>query len=102
MSFAPRPSVQPWARVNKSRKSQIFLASVLPLTLSALIVFFTGLDQNWALVGVFLPLQLVAASLVGFLAFGRRGVGDSFLIVLVVFLSTFVLVLLVSVIVSFV
>ena len=102
MSFAPRPSVQPWARVNKSRNSQIFLASVLPLTLSALIVFFTGLDQNLALVGVFLPLQLVAASLVGFLAFGRRGVGDSFLIVLVVFLSTFVLVLLVSVVASLV
>ncbi len=100
MSFAPRPSVQPWARVNKSRRYQIFLASVLPLTVTALIMVFSGLDQNLALVGVFLPLQLVAASLVGHLAFGRRGVGDSLLIVLVVFLSTFVLVLLVSVLVS--
>lgn len=100
MSFAPRPTVQPWSRINKSRILIICLASLLPLVFSVCVVLFTGLNQNMALIGVFLPLQLIAACLVGFTAFGRRGVSDAALIVVVIFLSTFVLVLLCSVIFS--
>ena len=97
MSFAPRPAVQPWARVNTGRRIQILLASVIPLLATVLVIILTGLDNNVALIGVFLPLQLVAAATVGFKAFGKRGVGDAALIVLVVFFATFVLVLLASV-----
>jgi phosphate transport system permease protein len=102
MSFAPRPAVQPWARVNTARRIQILLASVLPLAATVLIIILTGLDKNMALLGVFLPLQLIAAAVVGFNAFGKRGVGDAALIVLVIFFATFVLVLLASVVVSLV
>jgi hypothetical protein len=97
MSFAPRPAVQPWSRVNTSRRIQIVLASTLPLAITALVVLLTGLNPNMALIGVFLPLQLLAAGFVGFVSFGRRGVGDAALIVLVVFFAAFVLVLLASV-----
>ena len=100
MSFAPRPAVQPWSRVNTSRRIQIVLASSLPLVVTALIVLFGGLNPNVALLAVFLPLQLLAAGYVGFASFGRRGVGDAALIVLVLFFATFVLVLLASVVFS--
>jgi phosphate transport system permease protein len=102
MSFAPRPAVQPWARVNTGRRIQILLASIVPVLLTAAVILVTGLDRNVALMGVFLPLQLIAASAVGFRAFGRRGVGDAALIVFVVFFATFVLVLLASVVFSLV
>lgn len=102
MSFAPRPAVQPWARVNTGRRIQILLASTLPLLTTVLVIILTGLDNNIALIGVFLPLQLIAAAAVGFKAFGKRGVGDAALIVLVVFFATFVLVLLASVVFSLV
>jgi len=96
MSFAARPTVQPWSRVNKSRRTQIILASVLPLTIVSLAVL-AGLDINLALLGLMLPLQAVVAGLVGFKAYGRRGVADAILLVLVIFLSTFVVVLISSV-----
>jgi len=102
MSFAPRPAVQPWARINSARRIQILLASVAPIVLTVAVIILTGLDKNVALMGVFLPLQLIAASAVGFRAFGRRGVGDAALIVLVLFFATFVLVLLASVVFSLV
>lgn len=102
MGFAPRPATQPWARVNKARTAYIVLASITPLFLTALAVVLTHLNQNVALMGVFLPLQLLAACLVGFTSFGKRGVGDAALIVLVIFFATFVLVLLSSVVVALV
>jgi len=102
MSFAPRPSVQPWARVNTARRAQVIMGSTLPLAVTVLIVLFTGLSQDVALIAVFLPLQLAAASFVGFASYGRRGIGDSMLIVLVVYFGSFVLVLLSSVVYSLV
>lgn len=102
MGFAPRPATQPWARVNKARTAYIVLASIAPLFLTVLAVVLTHLNQNVALMGVFLPLQLLAACLVGFTSFGKRGVGDAALIVLVIFFAAFVLVLLSSVVVALV
>jgi len=96
MSFAPRPTVQPWSRVNKSRRIQIFLASVIPTALVGLLVI-GGLDLNLAVLGLLLPLQTIAAGLVGIKAFGKRGLADAILLVVVIFLSTFVLVLISSV-----
>jgi len=102
MSFAPRPSVQPWARVNRQRRLQIALASVLPAVVAFAAIMFFDVDQNVTLIGLFLPLQLIAAGVVGFLAFGKRGLGDATLIVFVFFFASFVLVLLLSVVVSLV
>ena len=97
MSFAPRPAVQPWKRANNARRLQIILATIVPLLLTALVVMISGLDANLATIVVFLPLQILAAGFVGFKAFGRRGFGDALLVVVTIFLSAFVLVLLLSV-----
>lgn len=101
MSFAPRPVVQPWARVNKSRRMQVILASVIPAVI-AISAIFLGLDRSVTLVAIFLPVQALAASYVGFTAFGKRGVGDAVLIVFISFFAAFVLVLLSSVLFSLV
>jgi phosphate transport system permease protein len=101
MSFAPRPAVQPWARVNKSRRTEILFASLVPLAIAIALIAF-GFDRNLTLVGVFLPIQVLSASVVGYRAFGRRGVGDAALVVAVFFLASFVLVLLASVVTSLV
>jgi len=100
MSFAPRPEVQPWKRANTSRRFQILLAALLPALATAIVVIFTGLDANLATISIFLPLQIVAAGYVGYKAFGRRGFGDALLVVMTIFLSAFVLVLLLSVLFS--
>jgi phosphate transport system permease protein len=57
----------------------------------------SGLDPNLATIVVFLPLQILAAGFVGFKAYGRRGFGDALLVVVTIFLSAFVLVMLLSV-----
>jgi phosphate transport system permease protein len=78
---------------------QVILASVIPAVI-AISAIFLGLDRSVTLVAIFLPLQVLAASYVGFTAFGKRGVGDAALIVLVSFFAAFVLVLLSSVLFS--
>jgi len=97
MSFAPRPAVQPWKRANNSRRLQIVLATIVPVLLTVLVVMISGLDPNLATIVVFLPLQILAAGFVGFKAYGRRGFGDALLVVVTIFLSAFVLVMLLSV-----
>lgn len=97
MSFAPRPAVQPWAKANIGRRFQIGASIVVPGALTMLITLLSGFDPNLALILVFLPLQLLAAGLVGFRAYGSRGIGDAVLVVITIFFSVFVLVLLLSV-----
>jgi phosphate transport system permease protein len=97
MSFAPRPAVQPWAKANIGRRVQVAAAIIVPATLTMLFNVLTGLDPNISLIVVFLPLQIIAASLVGFKAYGSRGIGDAILVVVTIFFSVFVLVLLLSV-----
>lgn len=100
MTFAARPAIQPWRRANTKRIWQIVGASVLPAILTGVLVLFTGIDPALATVVAFLPLQLVLAGLVGFSSYGRRGLGDAALVVLTIFLSAFVMVLLLSVLYS--
>jgi phosphate transport system permease protein len=68
----------------------------LPSAIVGLLVL-GGLDINLALLGLLLPIQTIAAAFVGFKAFGKRGLSDSILIVVVIFFSTFILVLISSV-----
>jgi phosphate transport system permease protein len=100
MSSSVRPTVQPWRRANLKRRFEILLAVAIPLPLTALFAVLTNFDMNLALIAVFLPLQLVAAGLVGVRAYGKRGIGDAALVVVTIFFSTFVLVLLLSVLFS--
>ena len=97
MSTSVRPNVQPWRKANLKRRFEILLAIAIPLPLTALFATLTGFDPNLALISIFLPLQLLLAGLVGFRAYGKRGVGDAALVVVTVFFSAFVLILLLSV-----
>ena len=100
MSFSARPTVQPWSRANFKRQFEIILAVLIPLPLTMLFALLSNFDANLALIAVFLPLQLIAAGLVGLRAYGKRGIGDAALVVVTIFFSTFVLVLLLSVLFS--
>jgi phosphate transport system permease protein len=88
----------PWSK--KSPKFLAFsgLASVVPAVIALATIAFTGMDFMAALFIVFLPIQIVAAALVGISVYGRRGILEGLLVVATVFLSSFVFVLLGSVI----
>jgi len=88
---------QPWKKANAGRIFQIILASLIPLPLVAFISVAYHLNPTLSFAALFLPLQIISAGLVGFKAYGRRGIGDAVLVVITFFLSTFVLVLLLSV-----
>ncbi|NBT46605.1 MAG: phosphate ABC transporter permease PstA [Actinobacteria bacterium] len=88
---------KPWLRANNSRRFLIFLSSVVPLPLVMLGAYSINLDMTMSFLTIFLPLQILTAALVGFQAFGKRGIGDAILVVLTVFFSLFVLILLLSV-----
>jgi len=88
---------QPWKRNSVSRRVQILLAIVVPLPLVSLVALLSGLDPTMTFITLFLPLQLFAAGLVGYLSYGKRGFGDAALLFITTFLSLFVLILLMSV-----
>lgn len=91
---------QPWRRLNLSRQIQIALASIIPLPLVLLFAFLTGLDMTMSFITIFVPLQVIAAAIVGYRSYGKRGIGDAVLIVVTLFFSAFVLILLLSVLFS--
>jgi phosphate transport system permease protein len=95
--MAKQLSIQPWRKSSVARRVQIFLAVVVPLPLVMLVALLTGIDPTMSFITIFVPLQLVAAALVGYISYGRRGIGDAALIVVTTFLSMFVLILLASV-----
>jgi phosphate transport system permease protein len=99
-AFSPRPAKQPWSVRSSSRSIEVALASVIPFILALVCWFLLRIDYTVALVGVFLPLQILCAGYVGFKSFGRRGFMDALLLVATIFLSATVLVLLSSVLFS--
>lgn len=90
----------PWNAKTRAIRGQIFLAALVPIVLSALILVLTGQDFSTVLIGVFLPAQLMAAGFVGWRNFGGRGIKDALLFVLTFFFSAMVFVLLSSVLLS--
>ena len=94
----PRPKqAAPWKQSSKATKSAIALASVLPTLLAFGIGSIFHLPGLITLVGILLPLQLLAASFVGTYVSGRHGSQEAVLMVLVVFFSAIVVILLGSV-----
>lgn len=98
LSPRPRPKTNPWRVPNPQRNVKLALASTLPAIVASSITFLTGLDPALGLILVFLPLQLGSVIFVGRHLYGRRGQNDAFLVVMTIFFSTFVAVLLASVI----
>jgi phosphate transport system permease protein len=72
-------------------------ASVVPILIAAASWFVGGLDPIVSILFVLLPLLIISIGSVGFILKGRRGIPDAILIVMTIFLGTFVMVLLMSV-----
>lgn len=87
----------PWKRISPSSKILLITVSVLPAAIFLALFISLSLDFMSALLLGFLPLQIIASSLAGLIMFGRRGIQDGLLIVVTLFLGSFVFVLLTSV-----
>ena len=99
----PRPKESnPWDRSSaKSRTIQV-VASLVPMLISSAAWLVLGIDPIVVIMLILLPLQLISIGAAGFILKGKRGLPDAFLIVLTIFLGSFVMVLLVSVVWSLV
>ena len=98
-----RPATaEPWKRSSIRTKSLVAAASVFPSLLFLSYLFINQADFMGSLITVFLPLQIVFSGLAGFFIFGRKGIAEALLVVATLFFSSFVLVLLLSVIWSLV
>jgi phosphate transport system permease protein len=88
----------PWSNKSPQFKLYASLASIVPAAIALGVIALTGMDFMAALFIVFLPIQVVGAALVGITVYGRRGILEGLLVVATIFLSSFVFVLLGSVI----
>lgn len=91
---------QPWVNRSIFGNLDIFIGSIVPISLSVLITVLAGFDFSIGLLGVFLPLQIITVCAVGFKREKMRGLKDALLIFFAIFFSATVLVLLVSVLIS--
>ncbi len=87
----------PWAKIELKTRAAVALASVVPAAIALAIFFATGIDFMAMLFAIFLPIQVVAAALVGILVYGRRGILEGLLVVVTIFFASFIVVLLFSV-----
>ena len=90
-------SAEPWARTTARARLMQITASVVPILIAAASWFVGGLDPIVSILFVLLPLLIISIGSVGFILKGRRGIPDAILIVMTIFLGTFVMVLLMSV-----
>ena len=90
-------SAEPWARTTTKARLLQVVASLVPILISAAAWLVVGVDPIVVVIFVLLPLLLISIGTVGFVLKGKRGVPDAILIVMTLFLGTFVMVLLLSV-----
>ena len=90
----------PWKNRSQNFRVWIAASSILPTALSYLVYLNAGLSGAAILLVVFLPLQLLGASIAAAFTRGRRGVADSQLSVLVLFATSFVAIMLGSIVFS--
>jgi phosphate transport system permease protein len=98
LSPVARPAnAEPWKRKDPKQVIGVSLAAILPALITWLIGMTISADPTIAVVAIFLPLQLVAAGIMGVRIFGRRGIAESLLIVFTILLTILVGSLLLSV-----
>jgi phosphate transport system permease protein len=90
-------SRQPWNERKLSDNLPLIVASIVPAAIASLIAILGGLDFSLALITIFVPVQIIAVSIVGFKFSRGRGVKDGLVIFATIFLSANVFVLLISV-----
>ena len=94
----PRPAIDPWRVRNAGRTTKVVLASVVPGLLAIALTLLFSIDPAVGMILVFLPLQIIASVWAGRNIYGKKGQADALLVIFTIFFSTFVGVLLVSVI----
>ena len=98
LSPVSRPAnAEPWKRKDPKQVLGVSLAAILPALITFLVGATISADPTIAVVAIFLPLQLVAAGIMGVRIFGRRGIAESLLIVFTILLTILVGSLLLSV-----
>ncbi|KGA19047.1 hypothetical protein GM51_7260 [freshwater metagenome] len=101
VQFVERPAeVTPWKKRRANFQLVIAISSVLPIVIAFAVSNVVGLSGAAILLTVFLPLQLLSASIAAYVTRGRRGVADSQLNVLVFFATLFVVIMLGSILFS--
>ncbi len=91
---------RPWTKIDPKLLRAMVIAAVFPTAFSLGFWFLSGLNFIVVLYAVFLPLQLLGGAYAGFTGYGRRGIPDGLLVVVTLFLSAFVLIMLLSVVVA--
>jgi phosphate transport system permease protein len=95
-------SAEPWARSTATARALQIIASIVPILVAAAAWYFGGVNLIVAVLFILLPLLLISVGVVGLILKGKRGVPDAALIVMTIFLGTFMMVLLLSVVWSLV
>ncbi len=90
-------SAEPWKRKDPKQVRAVIAASILPAVLAFAIGAMLGLDATVVMLLIFVPVQAIAAVVVGVRFYGKRGVAEGLLVVYTLFFSTLVGVLLLSV-----
>jgi phosphate transport system permease protein len=98
ISSLVRPKAStPWKRTHKNTKIKVAIASVVPLVITAISILQFRIPGFLAVIAILLPIQLIAAAIVGASVKGRHGRSDAILMVFMVFFSVIVFILLGSV-----
>jgi predicted membrane-bound mannosyltransferase len=101
LEMLPRPKdAAPWRIRSTSLLVKIALASIIPTIASIIIGNAFQIPGPITLLVVFLPLQLLASGLAALATRGKRGIADAQLNVAVLFATTFVAIMLGSVLFS--
>lgn len=101
LEMLARPKeARPWTKIDSKLMSAMVVASILPIVFSTGFWLISGLNFIVVLYAVFLPLQLLGGAYAGYVGYGRRGIPDGLLVVVTFFLTAFVLVMLLSVVIA--
>lgn len=92
----------PWGRRTASFRSAVTIAVIVPAVIIALLFWYSTIPAPVIMVGIYLPLQLVAAALAAISVRGLRAAGDALIIVSAIGATIFSVVILASVIWSIV
>jgi phosphate transport system permease protein len=93
-------ALTPWRSRSIRKMGAIAVASIVPTLLTAFITKQFALPGLFALLLVFLPIQLASASLTAAFIVGRRGISDAILTVVILFLMGIMTALLGSTVIS--
>ena len=91
---------RPWATKTGNWKVAVALAVIVPFLITMALLLFTDIPKALVMVVVYLPLQLIAATVAATITRGRKNALDAVIIVFAIGATVFALVVLVSVVMA--